>query len=327
VREIGGYFQIEVNSGGPFEIKEGVFLNSARSCLELILREEKIRKVYMPAYICNSMLAPVNRLDIEYEFYDITLDFKPVFEKVLDEDELIIIVNYFGVFLNDDVTGVFGKGHILIDNAQNFFGQSTDQNNVYTVYSPRKFFGVIDGGILKNYFNAKSDFNKCEESALIEILKPHLLRFEYGNNPDTYTHFAAKELKYYNKICSVSNLTKALLSTMDFNNVKEKRVRNFNYLHDNLNDISLIPIERLKSNEQVPMIYPFFVENNRDIYTKMIREKIYCPYYWRDVLDREDDFAISKRVTKSLVALPIDQRYDTEDMQYILYHLKKYGYK
>lgn len=323
MRAIGGYFKLDINQTESFKNDKRVFLNSARSCLELVLREKEIRKVYMPAYSCDAMLKPVTKLNIEYEFYDIGLDFKPVFEKEPVKDELIIVVNYFGIFVNNDVSGVIGKGHVLIDNAQNFYGESICQENVYTVFSPRKFFGVIDGGILENYLTTRSYFNKCEESEYIEILKPHLLKNEYGNNMDRYNLFRVKEMKYYNEICSVSNLTRALLSAMDFEHIKEKRINNFNYLHDNLNKKSLIPIRRLSNNEIVPMIYPFFVENNEEIYSKLIKEKIYCPYYWREVLDREGDFINSKKITRSLVALPIDQRHDIEDMQYIVNHLEK----
>jgi hypothetical protein len=323
MREIGGYFKLEINETASSNNDKRVFLNSARSCLELVLHEKKIRKVYLPAYCCDAMLKPMTKLNIEYEFYDIGLDFKPVFEKELVKDELIIIVNYFGLFFNNDVSGFIGKGHVLIDNAQNYYGKSICHKNVYTVYSPRKFFGVIDGGILENYLTTRSDFNKCDESELIEILKPHLLRYEYGNNPDRYNLFRVKELKYYNEICSVSNLTKALLSAIDFERVKEKRISNFNYLHDNLNDKSLIPVNRLSDNKKVPMIYPFFIENNEEVYSKLINEKIYCPYYWREVLDRVGDFINSIKITRSLVALPIDQRYDIDDMQHILSQMEK----
>jgi hypothetical protein len=322
MREIGGYFKLEINETDSFKNDKRVFLNSARSCFELVLREKKIRKVYLPAYSCDAMLKPMTKLNVAYEFYDIGLNFKPLFDKELVKDELIIIVNYFGIFINNDVSGVVGKGHVLIDNALNFYGESICQKNVYTVYSPRKFFGVIDGGILENYSTTGPDFNKCKESEYMEILKPHLLGYEYGNNMDRYNLFRVKEMKYYNEICSVSNLTKALLSSMDFERVKEKRISNFNYLHDNLNDKSLIPVNRLENNEKVPMIYPFFVENNEDIYSKLINEKIYCPFYWREVLDRKGDFINSKKITRSLVALPIDQRYDIKDMQYILNQLE-----
>lgn len=323
MKEIGGYFELKINKAVSFKNDKRVLLNSARSCLELVLREKKIKKVYLPAFICDAMLKPITKLNIAYEFYDIGLDFKPVFNKELVKDDLIVIVNYFGIFFYNDVSGIFGKGHILIDNAQNFFGKSIKQKNVYTVYSPRKFFGVIDGGILENFVTNRSDFNKCDEGELIEILKPHLLRYEYGNNLDRYNLFSVKELKYYNEIYSISNLTKSLLSLMDFERVKEKRINNFNCLHDNLNDKSLIPVKRLNGNGKVPMIYPFFVKNNEEVYSKLIREKIYCPYYWREVLNREGDFINSKKLARSLVALPIDQRYNIEDMQYILNQLEK----
>lgn len=65
---IGGYFSLEINDG--WERHHGALrLNAGRYALEYILKARKYRKVYLPYFICNSVLQPIERHGVAYEFY------------------------------------------------------------------------------------------------------------------------------------------------------------------------------------------------------------------------------------------------------------------
>lgn len=52
--EIGGYIELWENRGGM--LHEGaVALNSARSCLEYLIRARGITKILLPYYLCDSI--------------------------------------------------------------------------------------------------------------------------------------------------------------------------------------------------------------------------------------------------------------------------------
>ena len=67
---IGGYFELELPHGQEFH-SNAKALNSGRFCFEYLLRCRKYKKVYIPHYTCDSVIEPVIKLGIDYEFYHI----------------------------------------------------------------------------------------------------------------------------------------------------------------------------------------------------------------------------------------------------------------
>ena len=55
-----------------------------------------------------------------------------------------------------------------------------------------------------------------------------------------------------------------------------------------------------------------------DVKLKLIEEKIYVPTLWPGVLDFNNLTQFERNLVDNLVLLPIDQRYDIEDMEYIV---------
>ncbi len=70
--------------------------------------------------------------------------------------------------------------------------------------------------------------------------------------------------------------------------------------------------------KDIPMIYPYRVKNAKKIRDTLISQKIYCATYWPNVLDWSAPSTNSYNVTKEIIALPIDQRYSTNDMKKII---------
>jgi hypothetical protein len=64
---IGGYFSLELPLREEYH-KDAIRLNTGRNCLEYLLRARGYKKVYLPYYICDSVLEPIKRQNVEYEF-------------------------------------------------------------------------------------------------------------------------------------------------------------------------------------------------------------------------------------------------------------------
>lgn len=67
---IGGYFELELRRGEHYH-KDAIRLNTARNCFEYVIRARHYTKVYMPFYTCEVMFEPLQKLNIEFEFYTI----------------------------------------------------------------------------------------------------------------------------------------------------------------------------------------------------------------------------------------------------------------
>ena len=305
MKEIGGYFELELASKEeyhPFAIS----LNSGRNGLKYILRSQNIKKIYIPNYICNSIIEAVIELSISYEFYNINDNFEIIKEIDLFKDEKILYVNYFAL-KSKYVRKLANKyqNYLIIDNTQDFFQKPL--KNIDTIYSPRKFFGVSDGGYL--YTN-----NLLKELLIVDeshIHSSHLLARADKKGSSFYNEFKEAEQRLTNQpIKKMSNLTNKILSSINYNRIKEKRKENFKYLHDELADTNLLENLDIKST---PFIYPF-ITNDIKLRDRLINNKIYIAKYWNEVLDRDSISNIEIDLVNKLLPLPIDQRYNSDDM-------------
>jgi hypothetical protein len=109
--------------------------------------EREYEKVYLPYYLCGCIRNILYEYHVLYEFYHIDDEFRPIFDKKLNHNECLFIVNYFGQFSNDELI-LFKKKYntIFIDNTQSFFQRPI--KGIDTAYSCRKYFGVSDGAYL-----------------------------------------------------------------------------------------------------------------------------------------------------------------------------------
>ena len=95
-RAIGGYFELELRRGGHYHTG-ALRLNTARNCLEYVLRTRRYTRVHVPYYTCGAVLEPLRRLDVTYEFYAIDGRLEPKDTVGLKEGEAFLYTNYFGL--------------------------------------------------------------------------------------------------------------------------------------------------------------------------------------------------------------------------------------
>jgi len=319
MKAIGGYFELELPKGSEYH-KKAIALNSGRHCFEYILRLRKYIKVYLPYYTCEVILEPIKKLNLQYEYYHINEKLEPHFDfSLLQENEAFLYTNYFG--LKDKyINTLISKHNIIIDNCQAFFSYPLPYFN--TFYSPRKFFGVPDGGYLYIYNNIKLDmrlkqaksYNKCSH-----LLKRIDLSAEKG-----YSDFKKNDFKISSEpLMEMSKLTHRLLSSIDYKYCKEKRQENFIWLHNQLKNINLLDIDSLINNEEVPMIYPLLI-NKPHLREKLIDKNIFIPQYWKNVFVWTKKSDYEQYLTRCLIPLPIDQRLKKQDLNIIKNSVLKY---
>ncbi len=113
----------------------------------------------------------------------------------------------------------------------------------------------------------------------------------------------------------MSKLTEALLSNIDYNRVKNIRIANYKYLDSKLKKINKIDTS-LDSNDVVPMIYPFLI-NCDELRLLLIKNGIFVSQWWKKCLYSEATNEFERELSTYLIPLPIDQRYNCDDMEYI----------
>lgn len=299
---IGGYFELELRKGTHYH-KDAIRLNSGRNCFEYILRARGYRKVYMPYYTCQVMFDTAKIVGVEIAYYQINEQLELVAIPQLESDEAILYTNYYGLKQRyvEKLAKYYGT-QLIVDNAQAFYAKPIA--GIDTFYSPRKFFGVPDGGYLYTNVRLKETIPHAESLLRMKHL---LKRIEQGAESG-YADYQEAEASLDNcPIERMSKLTDALLSSIDYVDVAACRKRNYEYLSQQLgmNNLIHLPLEP----DAVPMVYPYWT-GDAGLRKRMIDNKIFVATYWPNV---SGNCGLEIILKSNLFPLPIDQRYSHLD--------------
>ena len=310
-REIGGYFGLEPGRHGNNPHIAAQALNSARNCLLHVLLARRPGRLYLPAYVCDSMLEPLRQAAVEHDFYNIDAALEIAAPPVLGRDECLLYVNYFG--LKSDycrrLAVQYGTA-LILDNSQALYAPPAAC--AATLYSPRKFCGVSDGGYL--YSEAPLDV-ALERDVSHDSVRHLVGRVDLGA-PAFYADFCASEQRLSGRpLRRMSALTEALLNGIDHDHARRTRQSNFRFLHAALGPANRLRIDT--TGVEGPMVYPLLA-SDPTLRQRLIAQKVYVATYWQEVLQRRQASALERELAELLVALPIDQRYGLQEMQFIV---------
>ena len=312
MREIGSFIPFEFNTKG-IEYYSGyagnmVRVNSGRTAIMYAVKVLRPKRLFLPYFNCPDLLSALQRIHSNIVLYKLNDDLSP---KLCDlsSSDCIVYTNYFGLMSKDNLGRVQKLGAtVIFDNAQAFFAPPV--LNQYNAYSCRKFFGVPDGGYLIK--------DGLEPMALPQGSSwqgcGHLFRaIDEGQN-SAYITYLENEKRIGNETTGMSALTKYMLANIDYSKSILKRKQNYCALNEMLQEINERPF-KIDEN-MVPYIYPLCISCEK-LRRNLIDNRIYVSRWWRHVLDELETNTIEWRLAKYLLPLPIDQRYDASDMEYI----------
>lgn len=319
MKEIGGYFELELpmNVSQPVH-PNGVKVNSGRHALEYILRVlgDKVKRVWIPYYTCEVILQPILKLGLGYKFYHVNMNLEIDDYPELVDSDYFIVNNYFGIkdaYINRLASRY--KGRLIVDNAQAWYMQEMLGFNMF--YSPRKFFGIPDGGLAWaiGELDCEIEQDQSHERCL------HLLkRIDMGAS-EGYADFKTNSAKLSTQpLKRMSSLSERILSSIDFDWARIKRRSNFEMLHDALKDTNELSIPSMQLLS-CPMVYPYLTEDT-SLRQRLIDNKIFVATYWPNVKEWCSPDSTEYQLADRLIPLPIDQRYGEEDMERIIELIK-----
>ena len=313
MKEIGGYFSFELPNYTNFPHPEGILLNSGRNALEYILRTiQDLQKIYIPYFTCDVVLEPLKKLNVPYEFYRIDENLEIHDDFTLLPGEYILLTNYFGIkdqYIKQ--TSMKCGASLIVDNAQALYAHPLQESP--TFYSPRKFCGLPDGGVVY----VKRELDEQLQSDISYDRCSHLLRRIDSGASAGYSDFKENSRKLSGMdIMKMSDLTRVMVNSIDFDAVKSARRSNFDLLREALDQTNLLKIPSSDSFE-CPMVYPYW-SADPDLKGRLIASKVFVATYWPNVKGWCEQGQLESLLAQNIVPIPIDQRYDSEDMKAIL---------
>ena len=307
--EIGGYLELE-DCGGKSYHEGSIALDSARSCLAYLIELRCIHSIALPDLMCSAVAAACDRSGCKRRAYEVGPDFLPVYNFKLADDEWLYLSDYYGTLTPEAVDDalVFANGRVIVDEVQAFFRKAWPDAD--TIYTCRKFFGVPDGAYLMTHDGAALERKLPICRSLSRML--HVLGRAEDNAADHYAEYStAEELIGAEGPEAMSEVTRRLLSGVDFERVKSLRERNYSVLAEILGSKNQLSI----STPCGPYMYPFLASGVDDARSRLARRKIYVPTLWPNVLEECAKETVARRYAEEILPLPIDQRYDEKDMR------------
>ncbi|MBR9857169.1 MAG: hypothetical protein GYB38_05610 [Gammaproteobacteria bacterium] len=312
---VGGYQELELPFFYAIAAREMIKTNSARSAIKLVLSSAEARKIWLPAYTCDAVVEAVNDVGVTIEFYKVNSSFDVDPELQLKAGEFILTVDYFGL-CGEAVNrsrSRFGHNKMIVDCSQAYFAKPVE--SLATIYSPRKFFGLPDGGLLYSKDPRIKQPSKRDESS--ESRMAHLIS-RLTNSPEkAYQQYIEAEQAISNlPVQGMSFLTERLLQSVDYKRARTTRARNALYLHERLGQYNKLNLE---IDETVaPLCYPFLPSVETASKAALISQRIFIPTYWPEVLERVEEGSFEWDLVTNGLFLPCDQRYNEDDMDRLI---------
>ena len=305
MREIGGYLELERNTGSL--LHDGALpLGSGRAALRYLIEQRGIRKLALPDYLCDVVAQVCRACGAELRVYPVCEDLRPLIP-ALAADEWLYVVNFYGQLTREELTALHARyPRLIVDNAQAYFDLPLP--GVDTLYTCRKFLGVPDGGFL--YTDAP--VRELEEDRSLARMGFVLGRFEesagafYEAASRNNDELPAQPLR-------MSRLTENLLRGIVYDRVRRKRSENFLRLHEALGKYNLLPVRPAEG----AFAYPLLLEKGSAVRRALIAEKIFVPTLWPNVLREQPEGSAAYRLAANILPLPCDQRYGAEEMAFV----------
>ncbi len=316
---LGGAFGLETPvspSSPPFSAANAQYFLNVRCALLALAQALRPRTAWLPSYLCPALLEPFQSSSVEVRHYGVDEHLRVSGCGWLNDvrpGDFVIVIHYFGVPHSSFPAGAAKRSgaYIIEDSSQALFLPQQFEESLCALYSPRKFLGVPDGGVMASKGATGTESLTLEpppggwwSSGLAMMLQRR--DFDLTGQPsDWYSLFQRVESNFPLGLFRSSDLSRAILTCgVDYATIRTRRRANYQALLDRLGEYALFS----EMPEQVvPLGFPVRIEAAaRDGVLRLLHAKrVYAPVHWRT-----DGVAPSL----SSLTLVCDQRYSPDDM-------------
>ena len=306
----GGFMGLELPLCGNFPHAESpccAWVGSGRAALWVLLRHlPRPRRLLVPRFMCDTVLQAPARLGIPVARYACDDQLRPLLPDDLCAEDTLLVADYFG--LTGTAAGQAAACHAgvsVLDATTALFTRSA----LPAFYSPRKFCGTADGGVAKAPFPLPQLPERQDSSAGKSLFL--LQRLESGAAAALPASQAAEEA-LNGEPRRMSPLTRRLLQAYDFAEIARRRTENYTALHRRLRDINRLELP--DTPPSAPFCYPLAsgIPGLRDA---LVDAGVAIPLLWPEVIEATPAHSAENRLARTLLPLPLDQRYSPADME------------
>ena len=316
--EIGGYFELDLpDYGANSSFPDGFCYQSARAAIRAALSCTTFTRVLAPAYVCDSVIQAGRDAGLTVETYELDETLYPKnLPDSLASDCAVLYVNYFGICQHHarKIVERAPPAVTIIDNSHALFAPPV-AGALATVYSPRKFAGLPDGGLLTASPQLEITPPAEEDQGSFDRMQFLLRRMAYSAR-EGYAEFdeARRSLADTTPL-AMSRLTRRLMRSIRWSEVSKRRRENYAILAAMLDGANDYP--RALMADDVPLVYLFTLRGRPadPIRSELAARDIFTATYWKAALPRAQAGSIEEVLINETLFLPIDQRMSRAEVE------------
>jgi hypothetical protein len=326
---VGGMFGLaaehsKTQQRAPFLSAGTLRFVNARSALLTLLTALKPSRVWLPSFLCDALIPPIDVARIPISFYNPgdTLQPEQCDNNIpFEQGHLLLQIHYFG-FPPPDALAERARASgawVLDDAAQALLSQKVGHSADFTLTSPRKFVGLPDGATLEGLSRldlpppglASPPVDWC---ALAVSAATGRTTFDQGGDDRTwFQQFQLLEDSQPLGAFAMSDVSSALLDTaFDWKTIASRRRENYLRLLTRLGSLALFPT---LPDSVVPLGFPLRLASRDEVRAKLIARGFFPPVHWPVPGRVPADFTGSRRLATQIMTLPCDQRYGATEME------------
>lgn len=344
--ELGSNFELDVTKLSQTDdnifqyLKEyrTIYTDSGRSASAILNHVLAQGTILLPNYICESVIESYQK-QFHIRYYkihrDLTIDVKDLESRIDESVTAVYLMHYFGRVQGNEVQNSLLKlrekyGFTIIEDTTHSIFTKKSTIGDYCICSLRKWFPIMDGGVLYS----KKDLSKIplenievkSPGRILEamILKKLYIEGEADCNSLYRKLFVEEEEKLdeQQQPYLMSELSKDILKYFSINNLTDKRKNNFAIIWNKLQERDFK--SPLQSDDFVPLTCPVYVESRDEFRKYLMEHRIYCAVHWPVEGTELESDEEAGWISKHMISLPIDQRYEESHMSYMLEVIDEY---
>lgn len=329
-----GYFDSFIDFG-----RELTYLRSGREALLYVSLNckpsEETPVILLPAYSCWSMSAPFEKTGWRVIYYRLNEDLKVNLEYLdclLNElcPAAILTMNFFGSASTNDAVAMVNKFCpsclIIEDFSHCTFSIKMIYNPVvdYYVSSIRKSIGVCDGGVVISKMATDHSFIESEDSTLAELrytAQSNKIGYNFSKDQNVKSKFLSEIrdgegiLNVFTTVHAISSCAQRMLALVNSKEIVFARKHNMEHLLELLEGkVKMVP-GLARSLDGAPFSLPILVENRDELQGILAKRGVFAPVIWPICNEARKVCQVSAKVSDKMLSLPIDQRYDYDDIE------------
>jgi hypothetical protein len=321
------------------------FLNGGRACLQIIsdyLVGQGIERIILPSYLCPSILPPLERAGLSYDYYqvneDLSIDLENLSKKAPGY-KAVYFINYFGFSQPQEIRAFLKRlqqnGTLLVeDNAQ--AGFSVQPTGDFILNSLRKLV-PYDGGYLitdREIEPYLSKYSRLPNRRLPLIREYRQRLHDYlingvGSYKKLVSLYSQADRFYESDIVIGGDPDEQQqIERLDWENIRKVRRENYQYMLGLIAPIpEITPIFPFLQEGVMPLGLPvYFNAVSRDeVYEYLGENGIGLFIHWEELRHdpRTNRNKLAVSMAGRMLTLAIDQRTSRDQMDYLALHLKK----